>query len=189
MLNTLRRNVQNLTTLVSKVLEENLNVQTVLGLKLERRAFDLWPLVEALKNDLQPLADATSTRLIDTVPDDLVVYADASLLRRVFQNLIANAIRYTPHGEVVIGARENRADSLIECWVADNGAVAVILRTGMTFPTARLWRISMASPSKPATIWSTAWLGGLMAGSMAGMASRTLRWSGGRAQATRSASN
>jgi two-component system, OmpR family, phosphate regulon sensor histidine kinase PhoR len=40
------------------------------------------------------------------VPEDFVVYADASLIKRVLQNLIANAISYTPRGEIAIGARD-----------------------------------------------------------------------------------
>lgn len=35
--------------------------------------------------------------------------------------MIANAIKYTPRGEVVIGATEIGADGVIECWVSDNG--------------------------------------------------------------------
>jgi signal transduction histidine kinase len=122
MLKTLRRNVQQLGGLVNKVIEENSNLQTESGLRLERRAFDLWPLVEALIHDFHPVAGAGSTRLVNKVPDDLVVYADASLLRRIFQNLIANAITYTPHGEVIVGAREVGAERGVECWVSDNGA-------------------------------------------------------------------
>ena len=121
MLKALHRNVQHLEGLIAKVLEESANLQTEVGVKLQRRAFDLWPLVESLIHDLHPVAGTASTQLINQVPDDLVVYADASLLRRVFQNLIANAIKYTPRGEIVIGAREPGAEGTVECWVSDNG--------------------------------------------------------------------
>ena len=121
MLKALRRNVQQLEGLVGKVLEENTSLQTEIGIKLERRELDLWPLVEALIHDLHPVAGTASTQLINKVPDDLVVYADASLLRRVFQNLIANAIKYTPRGEIIIGARDHGAEGAVEGWVSDNG--------------------------------------------------------------------
>jgi two-component system, OmpR family, phosphate regulon sensor histidine kinase PhoR len=119
---TLHRNVQHLNGLVGKVIEENTKLMPELGVKLERRAFDLWPLVESLVQDLDPLARTAHTRLINQVPDDLVVFADAGLLRRVFQNVIANAIEYTPRGEVLIGAKELGAEDGIECWVSDTGA-------------------------------------------------------------------
>ena len=121
MLKALHRNVQELEGLVNKVLEENANLQTEVGVKLQRRAFDVWPIVESLIHDLHPVAGSASTQLINRVPEDLVVYADADLLRRVFQNLIANAIKYTPRGEVVIGARESGEEGTVECWVSDNG--------------------------------------------------------------------
>ncbi|MEO5618704.1 MAG: HAMP domain-containing sensor histidine kinase [Candidatus Eisenbacteria bacterium] len=121
MLNALRRNVHHLEGLVAKVLEENTNLETEIGIKLERRELDLWSLVEALIHDLHPVAGTNSTQLINKVPDDLVCYADASLLRRIFQNLIGNAIKHTPRGEVLIGARELGAEDAVECWVSDNG--------------------------------------------------------------------
>jgi two-component system phosphate regulon sensor histidine kinase PhoR len=140
MLKALRRNVRHLEGLVGKVLEENTNLQTEVGIKVERREFDLWPLVEGLIHDLHPVAGTASTRLINKVPDDLMIYADAGLLRRVFQNLIANAIKYTPRGEVIIGARELDTEGAVECWVSDNGAgipeefLAKIFDTGETDP-------------------------------------------------------
>jgi signal transduction histidine kinase len=117
---TLNRNVQHLQDLIGKVLLEN-DLVTEVGVKLERRRFDLWPLVEALIHDLHPVAGTGSTRLINAIPEDFVVYADASLLRRVFQNLIANAISYTPRGEVVIGASVTGEGGTAECFVRDNG--------------------------------------------------------------------
>jgi two-component system, OmpR family, phosphate regulon sensor histidine kinase PhoR len=122
MLKTLSRNVQYLYALVEKIIEENTNLRTETGVKLERRKFDLWPLVEALIHDLRPVAGTGSTQLVNKVPPSLVVFADASLMRRVFQNLIANAIKHTPRGKVIIGARTLRAENIIECWVSDNGA-------------------------------------------------------------------
>ena len=121
MLKALHRNDKYLEVLVAEVLEENTNLETELGIKLERRQLDLWPLVEAVLHDLHPVAGTCTTRLTNAVPEDFVVYADASLLRRVFQNLIANAISYTPHGEVVVGVRKAGETGAAECFVRDNG--------------------------------------------------------------------
>ncbi|MDB5972083.1 MAG: two-component sensor histidine kinase [Hydrocarboniphaga sp.] len=120
MLKALRRSVLQLESLVSKVLDENSNLQAENGLCLERRGFDLWPFVEALIQDLNPLAGTGSTSLINRVPEDLVVWADANLLRRILQNLIANAIRYTPRGSIIVDAALD-SDGVVECSVADNG--------------------------------------------------------------------
>jgi two-component system, OmpR family, phosphate regulon sensor histidine kinase PhoR len=120
-LKSLRRNVQQLEGLVRKVLEENTNLQTDSGVKLERRWFDLWPLVETLLDDLHAVATTANTQLHNRVPDDLVLFGDAGLLRRVFQNLIANAIKFTPGGSVVVDARADESQGTVECWVSDNG--------------------------------------------------------------------
>ncbi|MEY2560781.1 MAG: hypothetical protein QOG51_1196 [Verrucomicrobiota bacterium] len=122
MLKTLGRNVQHLQTLVAKIIEENTNLQTETGIKLERRELELWPLVEGLIHDLRPVAGTGSTKLINKVPHRLVAYADASLLRRIFQNLIGNAIKFTPRGKVVIKAQQLGDEGLVECRVSDNGA-------------------------------------------------------------------
>jgi signal transduction histidine kinase len=121
MVDILHRNVGQLLTMVNKVLEEEAHVDTVVGVKPELRHFDLWPLVETLIMELKPAADPGSTVLRNTVPTDMVVHADASLVRRIFQNLIGNAIAYTPLGEITIGAQAVDQDDRVECWVSDTG--------------------------------------------------------------------
>lgn len=122
MLKTLGRNVQQLQRRVEKIIQENTNLSTESRIKLECREFDLWSLVEALIYDLSPMAKTSGTELVNEVPRHLVVYADASLLKRIFQNLISNAIRHTAHGKVLLGARDCSPDGTIECWVIDDGA-------------------------------------------------------------------
>jgi two-component system phosphate regulon sensor histidine kinase PhoR len=121
MVKTLRRNVGHLDELVGNVMKENSHLLTELAIKLERRSFDLWPFVETLLKDVEPIANKSATRIVNEVPSDLSVRADAGLLRRVLQNLIANAIEYTPGGQVTIGASEEQG-APVEIWVTDNGA-------------------------------------------------------------------
>ena len=120
MFKTLRRNIQHLESLVNKVLEDGVDVGTKGGRKLERRTLDLWPLVEALVHDMKPVIGTAGTQVINAVPEELVVFADAGLLRRIFQNLITNAIGYTPQGVIHIGAKSG-PEGTVECWVSDNG--------------------------------------------------------------------
>lgn len=122
MLKTLHRNGRRLEELVDHVLKESDHVGTEAGVKVQARTFDLWPLVEAAVRDLQPVAETAGTRVRNAVPDELDVYGDAGLVRRVLQNLIANAINFTPRGEVTVEARAIGANGAVECWVRDNGS-------------------------------------------------------------------
>ncbi len=152
-LKTLQRNAGYLTTQINKILEENINLETETGIKLERRRFDLWPLVESLVFDLNPVAGSGSTRIFNNVSEDLVIFADASLLRRVFQNLIANAIRHTPDGEIVITA--NRVGALVECAVTDNGSGISEDRLGHVFEKLETEGIDLADMGLGLTICKT----------------------------------
>lgn len=118
---TMMRNIDQLSSLVSEVLKENSQQENESGVRLERRWFDLWPLIEGLMHELQPIAGNSSTRLVNEVPPELRVYADANIAARIFQNLIANGIAHTAHGEVVIGAQESATGEAVEAWVRDNG--------------------------------------------------------------------
>ena len=122
LLRILARNTRQIETLVGSVLAENTQLLTELGVNVERRRFDLWPMVETLIQDIQPLAIKAATRVVNQVPDEIEANADANLVRRVLQNLLSNAISYAPGGEVSIGASDPGGASPLEIWVQDNGA-------------------------------------------------------------------
>jgi signal transduction histidine kinase len=43
-------------------------------------------------------------------------------LTNVFQNLLANALRFTRGGEIEVGARKIESGGSVQCWVKDTGA-------------------------------------------------------------------
>lgn len=79
------------------------------------RAVPLGDLFAALGNDLGPLALEKS--LVLTWRDsDLLVLSDQLMLRRILQNLIVNAIRYTDKGRILVAARRRGDGVRIEVW-------------------------------------------------------------------------
>jgi signal transduction histidine kinase len=122
LLETMHRNVGRLNSLVVKVVQEEVNLKTQVNERVERREVDLRELLETLVEDLRPLAEASNLSLINEIPAGLTAHADAGMLSLIFQNLISNAIDYTPNGEVTVGARAGDEAAAVECWVSDNGA-------------------------------------------------------------------
>jgi signal transduction histidine kinase len=122
LLGTMHRNVDRLNSLVVKVVQEKANLKAQMNEQVERREVKLRELVEVLVSDLNPLTYASNLSLVNKVPAEMTAFADADMLTLIFQNLISNAIDYTPNGEVMIGAQETKDSASIECWVSDNGA-------------------------------------------------------------------
>lgn len=116
----LRRNIGRLDALIKRVLQDEANLQLADVPRVERREFDLWALVESIIQDLSPIATDSRTVLINDVPSDMTIFADARLLGQVFQNLFSNAIKFTPNGRIVVGGRVT--DSTVQCWIQDTGA-------------------------------------------------------------------
>ena len=122
LLATLGRNVTRLNELIVKVVQEANNLNADPNERAKRRDVELKPLVDGLMLDLDPMAVSSDAKLFNQVPADIVAFADPNLLTLVFQNLISNAISYTPHGNIIVSAREDPETNSIECWVSDNGA-------------------------------------------------------------------
>lgn len=73
---------------------------------------------DALFSELAPAASAKGLEL-RMVPTSATVRSDPVFLRRILQNLVSNAVRYTERGAVLLGARRQGADVRID--VIDTG--------------------------------------------------------------------
>jgi two-component system, sensor histidine kinase ChiS len=62
----------------------------------------------------------TTIEVVNETPRNLTAHADAGLIAQVFQNLLDNTFKYTPHGRVTVAARD--AGGTVICEVRDNGA-------------------------------------------------------------------
>ena len=129
----LRRNVKQLEELVGKVLSENVNIEEEAGFRIQPRLFDLWPLIESVRLALLPIAEAAATKVENSVPQDLLAFADAGMLRRIVQNLVRNAIAFSPGGKVVVDARLHPTEPTIEVTVSDDGEGIPPDRMGIVF--------------------------------------------------------
>jgi len=84
----------------------------------ERGAIPLGPLFARLAADFAPQA-ATRGLALRVVPTQWSVDSDPVLLERILRNLLANALRYTRSGGVVLGTRRSGATLRID--VVDTG--------------------------------------------------------------------
>ena len=71
---------------------------------LDVRTVPLRAILASLRTELTPMADARGLRL-RVVDSALAVRSDPVFLRRILQNLVTNAIKYTHSGGVVVGVR------------------------------------------------------------------------------------
>src|ERR1700744_2747170 len=92
--------------------------------------FKIGDLMRSLEIEFAPIARAKGLKLT-FVPSSLPVESDRLLLRRLLQNLISSAIKYTPRGRVLVGCRR-RGQSLQIC-VYDTGVGIPVLKRGETF--------------------------------------------------------
>ncbi|TCU26438.1 Na+/proline symporter [Rhizobium azibense] len=106
------------------------SVETILGAVLDISRLDtgamrprltsvpLAGLLERIETDFAPIARAKKLKLV-VMPTSLRVRSDPNLLRRLVQNLVSNAIKYTLTGKVLVGARRRGNQVVIQ--VMDSG--------------------------------------------------------------------
>ncbi len=82
------------------------------------RDFALGPLLQVMQHNFGIIAESRGLKL-KAVNSRYIVHSDEALLRRILQNLVSNAIRYTPKGRVLIGCR--RHGDVLRIEVHDQG--------------------------------------------------------------------
>jgi signal transduction histidine kinase len=147
---TIRTGSETLLTVINDVLD--FSKMESGRLELERQPFDLRDSIESALDLVAPVAADKALDLAyvldDTTPIALV--GDAARLRQILVNLLGNAVKFTPAGEVVVSVsarhREGRSHE-IELAVCD---------TGIGIPADRRDRLFQAFTAPPARIRSRA---------------------------------
>ncbi len=93
------------------------------AMKPEFTTFRLDEILRQLQREFEPVAQQKNLRLV-FVPTKAAIRTDRRLFRRLLQNLISNAIKYTPSGKVLIGCRRRGHQLAIQ-----------VIDTGLGIPT------------------------------------------------------
>ncbi|MCP8940008.1 hybrid sensor histidine kinase/response regulator [Alsobacter sp. SYSU M60028] len=124
---TLAQNVDASLEAVEEILGALLEISRLDSgtMKAELTSFRIEEILNQLKLEFEPIAKAKGLRLV-FAPCSLTVRSDRRLLRRLLQNLVSNAIKYTPQGRVLVGCRRLDGRLRVEVW-----------DTGLGIPTSK----------------------------------------------------
>ncbi|HUI60662.1 MAG TPA: hybrid sensor histidine kinase/response regulator [Steroidobacteraceae bacterium] len=114
----IRRSVDAMEELFDALLDiSRLDAGTV---RPRLETFGLAALFERLRFEYGPIAEQKGLSL-RVMPTCAFVRSDPSLLARVVRNLVANAVRYTDRGGLVLGCRRQGRSIRIEVWDSGRG--------------------------------------------------------------------
>jgi PAS domain S-box-containing protein len=115
---SLQRSVARMNRLIQDILDVT---RLEAGqLTLERQRVSTVQAVLDVVETQRPIAEARRLALLVEIdPDVPEIWADRERLLQIFENLVSNALKFTSHGSVTIGAARRDSDVLI--WVRDTG--------------------------------------------------------------------
>ncbi|MFK7903122.1 MAG: NahK/ErcS family hybrid sensor histidine kinase/response regulator, partial [Nitratireductor sp.] len=86
--------------------------------KMNITKFPINKILDQINIEFRPMAEEKNLELV-ILPSSLWVESDPAYLRRLIQNLVSNAIKYTPAGKVLVGCKRRKNTVNIE--VMDTG--------------------------------------------------------------------
>lgn len=132
---TIGRQSRELHGLISKVLQvSDIESETLLAAKTE---INLWEFMSELRAEYDaPLAK--NVKIIWDYPADLpTLQGDRPKLKRIAENLINNAVKFTDHGAVVISLNYLAPSKILELKIADTGIGIAREQRGVIFQKFR----------------------------------------------------
>ena len=94
-LTRIRESSDRQLALINSLLESHVN--DVYGMEVQPQPVDIYPIIQSAINDLQGLLEYENTEVnIKILPDLPLGLVDPIQIHRVFQNLIANAVKHNP---------------------------------------------------------------------------------------------
>jgi Na+/proline symporter/CheY-like chemotaxis protein len=93
------------------------------SLKPDWTVIRLDDIFKQLQRDFGPVAAKKGLKLI-FVPTSLAVRSDKRMLKRMVQNLVSNAIKYTVSGKILVGVRRRNGRVKLEVWDTGQGVPA-----------------------------------------------------------------
>jgi PAS domain S-box-containing protein len=105
--------------LINSLLE--VHSSEVVGIALSCKTVQLYEFVQSIIEDFEPLMTKNQAKIINQVSVQLPsIHADPNQLRRVFENLLTNALFHNPPG-VIIKLNAQAEKGKMRCTVEDNG--------------------------------------------------------------------
>ena len=116
-LQRMKEGAQNLSSLLEDVLAVS---RVEAGMTLpQRQSLSLRPLLQNVLHTIEPSAQEKGLQLDLDCAEDLKVYADPKLLRRIVTNLLSNAVKFTQQGFIATQAYEENGQTVVS--VRDSG--------------------------------------------------------------------
>ncbi len=133
----IRETARRLTGMIETLIADAMN--DALDIVLRREPVDFAGLAREVSQANAPLAETKGQTLRSEIPDSLTLHGDAERLREAMDNLISNAIKYSPTGaEIVVTVIQEEAETIYA--VRDHGPGLSPEDTGRLF--GRFQRLS-----------------------------------------------